>query len=544
VQTERWRQIDDLFQSALDRPPEERNAFLDSACQDDAELRREVESLLAFEGSSGLTSPAFEEAMAALGARKSHAHEGRPIGPYRVLREIGQGGMGSVYLAARADEAFEKLVAIKVVRVGLGGVDFIERFRKERQILATLDHPNITRLLDGGTTDDGLPYFVMEHIEGQPIDHYCDQRKLNITERLKCFQGVCAAVTYAHRNLIVHRDIKPANVLVTKDGVPRLLDFGIAKLLDSGSSVGEQTVTRALTPEYASPEQVRGESITTASDVYSLGVLLYRLMTGRRPYRQPIDSSAGLERAILSDEPERPSVAAMRLDETEAGTNAASISEVREGTPEKLRRRLQDDVDNIVLMALRKEPQRRYASAEQLSEDIRRHLASLPVLARPDTRCYRTAKFLKRNKAWVAMAAATALSLVAGTGATLWQNHLARQQRDRARLEQAKAERIKTFLQETLTFASPSFNSLNPAKNKDAKISEAMDYAVSRSETELANQPEVLPRFSRPSERFTNRRHNMTRRKRYYERPAINMFISTDRRATRSSPFRARWRTF
>jgi eukaryotic-like serine/threonine-protein kinase len=345
--------------------------------------------LAAHEGSS-LTGPsAFQDALKVLEQRTGQLQPGRRIGPYRVLREIGRGGMGSVYLAARADDAFQKLVAIKIIRRGLDTDDVLRRFRSERQILATLDDPNITRLLDGGTTDDGLPYFVMEYVEGEPIDQYCDARKLNITERLKLFQGVCAAVSYAHQNLVIHRDIKPGNVLVTKEGLPRLLDFGIAKLLAPGAGHRTTTMLRPLTPEFASPEQVRGELVTTASDVYSLGVRLYQLLTGRRPYRAATGTAAEIEAAICDEEPEKPSLAITRCGKTASTLGASpspeAVSATREGTRDKLRRRLAGDLDNIVLLALRKEPQRRYASANQLSEDIGRHLTSLPVIARPDT---------------------------------------------------------------------------------------------------------------------------------------------------------------
>ena len=412
MQPERWRQIEEIVQSAIDCEPGSRPALLNSACGEDVELRREVESLLALHGNSGFTKVSgFEDAILVLEQRNEELSEGRRIGAYRVLREIGRGGMGSVYLASRADDAFQKQVAIKIIRRGLDTDDIIHRFRSERQILATLDHPNIARLLDGGTTEDGLPYLVMEYIEGEPIDRYCDQRKLTIPERLRLFHGVCAAVSYAHQNLVIHRDIKPGNVLVTKEGVPRLLDFGIAKLIAPGTA-GNQTLTglRPLTPEYASPEQVRGETITTASDVYSLGVLLYELLTGQKPHRLANATPARVERAVCAEEPERPS---------------ASAGPVR-GRP------LRGDLDNIVLMAMRKEPQRRYGSVEQLSEDIRRHLEGLPVKAHADSWRYRAGKFVSRHGAGVAAATLVVLSLVAGMVATAWQARLARSERARA----------------------------------------------------------------------------------------------------------------
>jgi serine/threonine-protein kinase len=473
MEPERWRQIEEIVQSVIDTDPADRRTVLGSACGQDAELRKEVESLLAFHEEDDFTSSsAVGDAIKVLDHRNRTLNEGRRIGAYRLLKEIGRGGMGTVYLAARADDSFQKQVAIKIIRRGLDTDDIISRFRGERQILATLDHPNITRLLDGGATEDGSPYFVMEYIEGDPVDAYCDRRKLGITDRLGIFQGVCAAVSYAHQNLVIHRDIKPSNVLVSKDGVPQLLDFGIAKLLASGTVLETKTRTglRPLTPEYASPEQVRGEAMTTATDVYSLGILLYVLLTGQHPYKLGGASLAEIERAICEKEPEKPSAVA----------------------PKEWKRRLQGDLDNIVLMALRKEPQRRYASVEQFAEDIRRHLVNLPVSAQPDTWRYRAAKFVQRNKAWVAMAAIAFVSITGGIAASLWQTHVARQERDRARLEQAKADQIKAFLQETLTFASPEFASSNPDKNKDAKISEAMDHAARQAESELAGQPEVL----------------------------------------------------
>src|SRR5713226_9396075 len=310
MRPEHWQQVDDLFQAALDCGPERRSAFLDEACGGDRPLREEIESLLTAYDKGGFTeASAFQDGVRLL--EKNQSLAGRHIGPYRVIREIGHGGMGAVYLAARADEAFRKEVAIKLIKRGLDTESVIQRFRGERQILASLHHPNITGLLDGGTTEDGLPYFVMEHIHGEPIDTYCDAHKLNIVERLRLFQLVCAAVHYAHQNLVIHRDIKPSNVLVTAEGVPRLLDFGIAKLLNpglgSGADTGSMTAARLMTPQYASPEQVRGETITTASDVYSLGVLLYELLTGRRPYRLTDSTPAEVERAICQEEPEKPS---------------------------------------------------------------------------------------------------------------------------------------------------------------------------------------------------------------------------------------------
>ena len=436
MQTERWQQIEEIFQKALDSLPEKRAALLGTVCGNDVDLREEIESLLAAHEKSVFTAAgAFQDAVKVLERRAGQLPEAHKIGPYRVIREIGRGGMGSVYLAARADDAYQKLVAIKIIRRGLDTEDIVQRFRSERQILATLDHPNIARLLDGGTTDEGLLYFVMEYIEGEPIDQYCDARKLNLTERLKLFQSVCAAVSYAHQNLVVHRDIKAGNVLVTKDAVPKLLDFGIAKLLAPGATTGDQTLTiqRALTPEYASPEQVRGGPITTASDVYSLGILLYRLLTGHRAYRAHMSSPSEIEHAICDEEPTRPSVIVLREESSEEASDTRElVAEKRGSPPEKLSRRLRGDLDNIVLMALRKDPARRYASAAQFSEDISRHLALLPVIARHDTAAYRAARFITRHRAGVAAVALLIVSLIGGVLATSWQARVARAERAKA----------------------------------------------------------------------------------------------------------------
>jgi eukaryotic-like serine/threonine-protein kinase len=497
MEPERWRQIEDLFHLALDCEPGRRSVFLDSSCGGDASLRREIESLLSsYEKGSFTEMSAFAEGIKLLEESEERSHTGQMLGPYRVIRKIGHGGMGAVYLAARVDQAFQKEVAIKLIKRGQDTEEVIRRFRSERQILASLDHPNITRLFDGGTTEDGLPYFVMEYIQGEPIDNYCDSHRLNTSERLRLFQSVCAAVHFAHQHLVIHRDIKPGNILVTSEGVPRLLDFGIAKLLAAEPSFADRTMTlaRRMTPESASPEQVRGGNITTASDVYSLGVLLYKLLTGHNPYRLAGKSPDEIERAICDEDPQKPSAVIERGD---SEASSQSVSQTREGTPDKLRRRLRGDLDNIVLMALRKEPQRRYASVQQFSDDIRRHLEGLPVVAHHDTPAYRAAKFVQRHKTGVAAVALIFLSLAAGIVATLRQARIAAVERDRARIEKAKADRINTFLQDMLTFSSPSYVSSNPRKDPDAKVSEVVEQAAKRAESELADQPAVLAEMQR-----------------------------------------------
>jgi len=311
---ERWQQVREVLDKAIGISTTERPAFLESACAGDPELRAEVESLLASHDEAGtafLQKPAANLNLSSQETVEPKARIGRRVGVYQILELIGEGGMGEVYRAVRADGQYDKEVAVKLVRAGLDTASVVERFRHERQVLASLDHPNIARLYDGGTTEDGIPYLVMELIEGTPIDEYCDTHKLNVTERLQLFQQVCSAIQYAHQRLVIHRDIKPGNILVTKDGTPKLLDFGIAKILDATASANA-TLVNPMTPEYASPEQVRGEPITTATDVYSLGVVLYQLLTGRSPYPKDTRAPHELARAICEFEPARPSTAVTR----------------------------------------------------------------------------------------------------------------------------------------------------------------------------------------------------------------------------------------
>ena len=435
----------------------------------------------------------------------------RRVGPYRLLRELGHGGMGTVYLAVRADEHFHKRVALKVVRGGAGSEAVVRYFKRERQILAGLDHPNIAKLLDGGTTDDGLPYFVMEYVEGQRIDTYCNEHRLPIVERLRLFQVVCAAVQYAHRNLIVHRDLKPGNIIVSPDGVPKLLDFGIATLLDSGaSSAAAPTATALLlTPEYASPEQARGEAITTASDVYSLGVVLYELLTGQQPYRFRNRNALEVLRAVVDQEPQTPSAAVERprleAAETSDATGAPAptvlqVSRTREGTLGRLQRRLRGDLDNILMMALRKEPQRRYPSVEALADDIRRYLEGRPVTARRATAGYRAGKFVSRHVAGVAAAAAVVILLVGFAVAMAVQSARVAQERDLAERErvvaqeqQAVAQRERETAERVSAFLVDLFKMSDPyqARGKTITAREILDKGTVKIRTELKDQPEV-----------------------------------------------------
>lgn len=444
---ERWQTIKDVLATVLELDPAERSTYLEASCKGDEQLRREIDLLLQDEDKAS-TGFLNQTAFAEMAARALPAEEspwiGRRVGAYQIVQQIGVGGMGEVYRAVRADDQYRQEVALKVVRTGQDSGQVIQRFRNERQILASLEHPNIARLLDGGTTEEGLPYLVMEMIEGVPIGEYCDKHALSILDRLKLFIQVCSAVQYAHQRLIIHRDIKPSNILVTADGTPKLLDFGIAKVLASdllGQEDQTLTVYRVLTPGYASPEQVNDEPMTTASDVYSLGVVLYELLTGSSPYKSTTRRPQELAVAVRQVEPQKPSLAVARKPTERTARPSASVEEIaasRNSSPSRLRKQLAGDLDNIVLMALRKEPSRRYASAEQFGADLRRHLDSSPVLARKDTSAYRVSKFISRHKAGVAGSIAATLAILAGLAFAL---HEARVAREQARI--AEAQRLR-----------------------------------------------------------------------------------------------------
>jgi serine/threonine protein kinase len=444
---EEWSRAKELFDAALEQEPTQRAAFLAQACPDDS-LRQEVEELVINfqEAGSFLSNPVLrgqtpkpseilevraedESPGSSAGSRQplstiqgtDDPMVGRHLGVYKLGRRIGQGGMAAVFLAVRADGEFRQQVAIKLLLPGLDSHEVVRRLRTERQTLAGLDHPNIVKLLDGGSTLEGLPYLVMDYVEGSPIDEYCDSYKLSIEQRLRLFGKVCEAVQHAHQRLIIHRDLKPGNILVTAEGVPKLLDFGIAKVLEptTGPPALTQTGTRCMTPAYASPEQVRGKSVTAATDIYSLGVVLYELLTGHRPYRLKERTASEMERAICEQEPENPSTAVNRVEsETSSdGTRVTKtpevVSETREGQPERLRRRLRGDLDNIVLKALEKEPTGRYSSVEEFGRDIDRHLRHLPVKASRSTLTYRTSRLVKRHKVEASAASVLVLGLAA-----------------------------------------------------------------------------------------------------------------------------------
>jgi serine/threonine-protein kinase len=485
--------IEDLFLRALDVAPEERSHFLDRSCGDDPTLRGEVEAMLAAEDAG----EGFRW-MARLGAEASvtdgaggetqgdFGSDGDRIGPYELVRLIGRGGMGRVYLAQRADDQYRQQVALKIVRDDFASGLLAERFRAERQILARLQHPNISTLLDGGVTETGRPFLVMQYEQGLPITEHCDEHRLSVRQRLELFATVCDAVHFAHANLVVHRDLKPSNILVAADGVPKLLDFGIAKILDGGLEMTRPVTQdmRLFSPDHAAPEQILGEPITTATDVYALGILLYELMVGERPFRSADTSLPELHRQICHESPTRPSdgvAAAIAHQDEVAETGVAPKRGTR---PAALIQALKGDLDQIVLKALRKEPERRYPSAGQLAEDIRRFLDGRPVMAQPDSTRYRLGKFVRRHRTGVAAATALAALMVVFAATMTVQSRRLAAERDRTALALDRAEEVSEFLIGLFGAANPTEE---PARLTAVDL---LDRGLARAE-ELAGQPEV-----------------------------------------------------
>lgn len=469
MDAQRWARVVDLLSDALDHPPERRAAFLERACGGDGDMMREVQSLI----SQHEADPDFLDTPVArvadlLGA-SSEPEESWALDRYRVVRRLGRGGMGDVYLAMEERQDLKRPVAIKVIRRGMDTEEVLRRFRTEERILAALGHPNIAQLLAGGVTEDGRPYLAMEFVEGRPIDAYCAENDLSVDERLRLVLMVCDAVQHAHRNLVVHRDLKPANILVTDMGVPKLLDFGIGKLLDGDGPIhATRTGLRLLTPGYASPEQVRGEVVSVASDVYQLGLLLYVLLTGHRPYGEDTESTAEVEKAVLYQEPPRPSTV---------------VDKVGSRGGRRLRRRLSGDLDTIALTALRKEPERRYLSAAALAEDIQRHLRGLPIRARPDTFGYRAGKFVRRNLLSVAAAAVVAVALVGAGAYTLRQSSRVARERDEA-LE------VRNFLLEMFGATGP-----DQATGDTVTARQLLDLQATMVDAAYADRPRLRARM-------------------------------------------------
>ncbi len=488
MDSERWQNVERLYHATLECEESQRAAFLTRACGGDEALRREVESLVFYGSRTGkfIEGSALEMVAPALAGDEGDEHDptsdecrmiGKKISQYRIVEQLGRGGMGEVYRAVRADGHYQKQVAIKLVRAGRDSGSVIGRFKNERQILAGLDHPHIARLLDGGATEEGVPYFVMELVEGQPMDQYCDSHKLGIPARLELFLQVCSALAYAHERQIIHRDIKPANILLTEEGVPKLLDFGIAKILDSGVLAGvvglTQTVFRAFTPKYASPEQIKAAPITIASDVYSLGVLLYELLTGHRPYRLKTRTPAEIEQAICEEEPLKPSTVVTQVEEQTLadGTTTAitpeEVSRARNTDPKQIHSCLLGDLDAIVMMALRKEPHRRYASVHDFSEDIRKHLEGLPINARPSTITYRGTKFVRRHRE---LAVGTLVFLVLLGGLSIILSHWS----------QSRASKQKTLTEKDFVVLADFANSTGDAVF-DGTLKQALSIALAQS---------------------------------------------------------------
>jgi serine/threonine-protein kinase len=463
MKTDRWLRVVELFERATALPPGDRTTFLTESCGEDLDLLEEVESLCAFDhGDGGVFSGGVRVAVADAAASVTHTARADRIGPYRLTEEIGSGGMGAVYLAQREGD-FTQRVAVKIVR-GFMSRDALARFRAERQILASLQHPNIARLLDGGTTEDGTPYLVMEYVDGVPIDRYCDDRRLPNAERIALFRKVCDAVSYAHRSLVIHRDLKPSNILVTADGTPKLLDFGIAKLIEPDRIDAQQTVPsmRMLTPHFASPEQVRGTTVTTAADVYGLGVLLYVLLSGKRPYTIETTRPDEIARIVCEVEPPRPS----------------SID------PDNARvRQLAGDLDTIVMTAIAKEPSRRFASVDLLSEDLQRWLDDRPIKARPATWAYRSRRFAARHRIGVAIAALFAV-MITGFGVALARSAA------EARAERDAAERVTEMLIQMFSGSDP-----RTAHGSAVTAVELLDRGAEQIRQNLRGQPDMQARL-------------------------------------------------
>ncbi len=474
-----WRRIRELFEQSLDLPAAERAAFLEGSCADRPDLRAEVEAMLAADAqaqhdntSLGAAAP---ELLQALNdnerQQETDALIGLRLGPWRLLREIGRGGMGAVYLAERDDGEYTQQAAIKLVRPGWDVDELLQRFRGERQILATLNHPNIARLLDGGVSSDGKPYLVLEYVEGSEIGHYCNSQKLGLEARLRLFLTVCDAVSHAHRRLVVHRDLKPSNIMIDGTGQVKLLDFGIAKLIEPEAGIAV-SATRMFTPEYAAPEQVRGEAVTTGVDVYALGLLLYDLLTGRRPYGATASTPAAYEQAILTQEPQRPSRAAIESDD-EAGSRAAA----RSLDPAHLSAQLRGDLDAIVLKALRKEPEQRYDAVAAFVEDVQNYLERKPVSARRGNLRYRVMRFLQRHALATGLVLVAVVSLISGLGIALWQ------------AEQARAEARKS--KAALEFMTGLFTLADPAESQGEQITarELLTKGTQRIRIQMRDEP-------------------------------------------------------
>jgi serine/threonine protein kinase/tetratricopeptide (TPR) repeat protein len=491
-----WPRLQELFARALTCAPDKRIEFVTQETTGEPELRAELLALLESVGdtNTGPLSRAVGMAYADVLEEQDRGAVGQVVGNYRLVSILGRGGAGTVYLGERADHQYSAKVAVKIVDPATLNGSLGARFRAERQILASLNHPNIARLLDAGETESGAPYLIMEYVGGEPLDKYCDNKQLSVEARLRLFEQICAAVQYAHQNLIVHRDLKPANIMVTPDGTPKLLDFGIAKLLDLGEGAQVMDMTRLndrlLTPEYASPEQILGGNITTSSDVYSLGVILYQLLCGLRPYKVPQSGSQlELERSICVSDPERPSVAIKNTQRSSAPL-ANLIAQGRSTTPEKLTRALQGDIDSIVLRALRKEPDHRYSSVEQFAADVHRYLTSEPVQARQGNWLYYGQRFARRHTLGVAAGAGFLVFVIGVAIVMSVQREQIAVALERARDDAQRAETVSEFMLDVFGAADPFVHF-----GKEPSARTLLEQAARRIQTDLDQQPAVRARL-------------------------------------------------
>jgi len=497
---QRWARLEELFSQAVELPQSQRAAFVARETTEDAALRQELLELLECDTgeATGPLTNALGAAIDATVRDRRKAFVGQVIGNYKLVSVLGQGGTGTVYLGERADRQYSAQVAVKIVDSATVHGDLGMRFRAERQILASLNHANISRLLDAGETPDGQPYLVMEYVHGEPVDRYCDSRQLDLRGRLELFLEICGAVQYAHQNLIVHRDLKPANILVTPEGSPKLLDFGIAKLLDAGDAAAVLALTRMndrlLTPEYASPEQILGRTVTTASDVYALGVVLYELLTGLRPYTVPASASQlELERSICVTDPLRPSSMIKRAADhppEDRPVDVRAIAAARDATLEKLHKRLQGDLDAIVLRALRKEPQHRYSSIEQFAADVRRYLSREPVSARQGNWLYYSQRFVRRHAYSVAAGTLFMALIISFAVAMSVQTRRVAAERDRAELESERAEKVSDFMLTVFSAADPFTH-----EGREITARELLERSGQQVREDLSQHPEVRARL-------------------------------------------------
>ena len=484
MDSDQWQKIGIIFEEALKLAEPERTEFILNACGDDSGMLSEVRSLI--EADTNVPSVLKGQASDAMNIQPRKNYEGEIIGNYKIIRQIAEGGMGSVFLAERADGQFEHKVALKLIKPGMNSSEIIKRFQFERQILARLQHPNIARLLDGGLTEDGLPYFTMEYVEGDNIDVYCNENNLSVNERLKLFVKVCHAIQYAHQNLVIHRDLKPSNIIVKKDGTVKLLDFGIAKVFTEDDSYEQSALTRTglfvMTPEYASPEQIRGGAITTSTDIYSLGLILYQLITGEKAYEIKTQSPLELEKVICHTEPAKPSSAIKSL-QVKDKIKAEKIGRAHKTGLDKLIKIVSGDLDNICLTALRKEQERRYSSAEQFLQDIENYLEGRPVTARQSTIYYRTNKFIIRHK--IAVISAFSIILIGATLTTFYFLQL-KKERDKAQIEAQKAEQVSEFLKNIFKLSDPY-----EARGETITARELLDKGAQKINQELSGQPDI-----------------------------------------------------